>query len=72
MDYLVSKKTIEAALANDRMTLDDYDATIFGLVSDGVDWVVLEDSLDEPEAIAWAERARSYGEHVGLYEWVGA
>lgn len=72
MKYLVSKAVAESALANDGMTLDDYDTTILGMVNDGVEWQVLEDSLeDEAEALEWANRAAGYGEIVGLYVWDG-
>ena len=70
--YLVTRAEAESALAADGMTLEDYDPTILGLVWDGVEWQCLEDSLDEGEAKAWARRAASYGEHVGLYVWEGA
>lgn len=69
--YLITKREIEAALAEDRMTLEDYDRTIFGLVSDGEQWTLLEDSLDDDEALEFAKRAESYGEIVGLYVWAG-
>lgn len=69
--YLVSKKVAESALALDGMTLEDYDPTILGLISDGVEWQCLEDSLDEAEALEWANRAAGYGEIVGLYKWEG-
>jgi hypothetical protein len=71
MKYQVSKTVAESALANDRMTLEDYDPTILGLISNRVEWQVLEDSLDEDEALEWANRAASYGEIVGLYKWEG-
>ena len=68
--FLITQAEAEAGLANDGMSLDDYDDTILGLVWDGVDWQVLEDSLlDEAEAMEWANRAAKYGEHVGLYVW---
>ena len=69
--YLVSRSTVEKALAEDGMELEDFDQTIIGLVSDGEEWQVLEDSLDEEEALAWAKRAEGYGEIVGLFEWPG-
>jgi hypothetical protein len=72
MKYEVSKAVAESALAQDHMTLEDYDPTILGMISDGVEWQVLEDSLlDEDEALEWADRAASYGEIVGLYRWEG-
>ena len=67
--YAITRREVEAALARDNDTLDDYDPTIFGLVWDGVEWQVLEDSLDEEEALAWAGRCAGYGEHVGLFRW---
>lgn len=69
--YLVTQTEVESALALDFMTLEDYDPTIFGLVWDGVNWNCLEDSMDEKEALEWADRAAGYGEHVGLYKWEG-
>jgi hypothetical protein len=69
--FLVTRATAESALAEDGMTLDDYEPTILGLVSDGETWQVLEDSLEEAEALEWAQRAAGYGEIVGLFVWAG-
>lgn len=70
--YAVSRRTVEAALALEGDTLDDYDPTIFGLINDGVEWQVFEDSLDEKVALEWADRGASYGEIIGLYVWSGS
>ena len=70
-DYLLPKRDVVRALAADRMTLEDYDPTIFGLVWDGADWTIQEDSLTEGEALYWADQVASYGERVGLFRWEG-
>lgn len=67
--YLASRKGVEQALADDGMTLDDFDATVFGMVHDGECWQLLEDSLEPAEALEWAKRAEGYGEVVGLFQW---
>lgn len=69
--YAVSRKTAEEALAKDHMTLDDYAPTILGIISDGVEWTVYEDSLGEADALEWADRCYGYGEIVGLFVWDG-
>lgn len=69
---LVTEATAQAALALDGMELADYDPTILGFISDGVEWRCFEDSMDEATAVAWLARARGYGELAGLYVWPGA
>lgn len=70
--YLITRKEIVKTLARDDDELEGYDATIFGLIWDGEQWEIYEDSLEEDEALEWAARAAGYGEHVGLYKWEGA
>jgi hypothetical protein len=67
--FAISKEKAQKALAQDGMELDDYSSTIFGLIWDGFKWEVLEDSLSEEEALAWASKAAGYGEVVGLFKW---
>ena len=69
--YLVTMTEINAALEKDGMSVEDYDATVFGLVFDGVEWTCYEDSLDPEYALEWARKLEGYGEHVGLYVWDG-
>ncbi len=70
--YAISRRNVIAALEIDHMGITDYDATIFGLVHDGREWRVMEDSLeDEESALAWADRVAAYGEQVGLYAYAG-
>ncbi len=70
--YAIPRHAVTAALGIDGMGITDYDATIFGLVHDGVGWRVMEDSLeDEASALAWADRVAAYGEQVGLYVYAG-
>ena len=69
--FAITKREVIGALGRYGDTLDDYESTVFGLIWDGVEWEVFEDSLTPEEALEWAQRAAEYGEHVGLYHWEG-
>lgn len=66
-EFTITKGQVEKTLASEGMSLDDYNTTVMGFTHDGVEWQLLEDSLDRDEALAWARRASGYGETVGLY-----
>ncbi len=56
--------------SNGEFGLDGYDETYLGFVSDGVEWMLLEDSMDLLGSQQWLASARGYGEIAAVYHWI--